>query len=250
MPRPVRLNIDPMFKSNKPIRDRKITIKKGIPVNPKLNRQLFYTEDARRKILEFKGLQRTFYEVTRKPGFSVYEDPKMRFRIIKLGTKQEAVREFYTLELNTKQDVEKYFIKEQKLAKDNPILKADANALLKNAHNAFHQARAMEILRKFNVNVIDVEYAFVNKDRSFLVAKYKDNLLTVDQAKEMRIISGETKQWIEDKLSDLNFEINNYFKKYSKNYRILSDIGTHNTFINSKTGELFLFDIMISKKTK
>jgi hypothetical protein len=250
MPRPVKLNIDPMFRSNKPIRDRKITIKKGILSDPRLNRKLFYTEKARKRILEFKNLQRTFYEETKKPGFTFYEDPKDRFRIIKLGTKQETIREFYTLELNTQHGVEKYFIKEQRLAKDNPLLKADANALLKNAHNAFNQARAMEILRKFNVNVIDVEYAFVNKDRSFLVAKYKENLLTVDQAKEMRIISEETKQWIEDKLSDFNYEINSYFKKYvSTNRRVISDIGTHNTFINPKKGELYIFDIMIDKKT-
>ncbi|MFA7709384.1 MAG: hypothetical protein WCX82_04610 [archaeon] len=248
MPKPPKLNIDSLFKSK--VINTRVTIKKGIPENLKLNRKIFYTSKARKRILEFKGLQRTFYNETRKPGFTFYEDSKGRFRIRKINTKMENIREFYILELNTSTGVEKYFIKEQRLAKDNPLLKEDPNYLLKMSHNAFNQARALEILKKLGITVIDQEYAFVNKDRSFLVSEFKDHLFTIDEAKDKGIISLELKQLMEDKLVDLNTEINNYFKKYSKNPRVLSDIGTHNTFIDNKAGELFIFDIMISNIDK
>ena len=192
------------------------------------SRQLAYSKNAKKIIHNTPEIIKSFL-ILSKTDNPEFIDPKNRYHIIKetkiMGQNSNQI---YKLIIKTKSGTKKYFIKEMKQW-INPT-----HEMLKRGANAFHELKAIEKLKELGISVIDAHLAYADKDRSFIIYDYIENLPVLWSAMKDRLISKEEYDKLNYKLKQLKSEI--------KNKYLISDINSMNTFIDLKTKRLYLFD--------
>lgn len=192
------------------------------------NRQLAYSTNAKKIVHNTPELIKNFL-ILSKTDSPKFIDPKKRYQIIKeskiVGSNSNQI---YKLIIKTKSGTKKYFIKEMRQW-INPT-----HEMLKRGANAFHELKAIEKLKELGISVIDAHLAYVDKDSSFIVYDYIENMPVLWSAMNEGLISKEEYEKFNYKLKQLKFEI--------KDKYLISDINSMNTFIDLKTKRLYLFD--------
>jgi hypothetical protein len=208
-------------------------------------RQLIYSSEAKKIIFKIPGFVKAIYDlsnietahftkhrlkgkVKNKPYFCTIS----REAVFHQDARANMYYNYnYFIEFKFDGQIKKYFGKQ-----------LNDSEVLTEGRDGFNEMLGLNYLRKIGINIVEPHFGFANgiDKKSFIFYEYMDPkiYITVDQAYEQGRLTRQNKVDLNYKLASLRDKKVVY---KGKNY-FFSDINTRNTFINKKTGELYIFD--------
>jgi len=258
--KPIKLNIDtafvksgektPKIKTKQIVNSFRNWMGKPFPITIK---GLGYSQKAKQLLRECPNLMKNILNLQKQNQIC-----KRRFiGVNKLGNKYSYSIEkhvavnfvhfgsntnnYYILKTNTVHGSKNFFIKE-----------TSTEAIYYLNMNAFHELKALQIIKDAGFNIIPAHFAYtdVHSGKSFIAYDFS-NYIILDEAYNKQLILSPTVYEICNKLDAIQQKVNKYLEKHRTKYELhdgikkIEDILPYdkfNVFVDPKTKKIYLFD--------